>query len=145
MKIRTLLISSLMVLSVSAFAQDLGTQVSDLQQQNRTVADAAAREYAEVSRRGKARIDQLENRIKSDQKELEAAKKGLKESTDKVKTAQANLKLRKEALKLQKKAYGTDKSYKDAYDQMNSEIKTIQDDIKNEKALQKKLKADSKK
>ena len=66
MKIRTLLISSLMVLSVSAFAQDLGTQVSDLQQQNRTVADAAAREYAEVSRRGKARIDQLESRIKSD-------------------------------------------------------------------------------
>ena len=35
MKIKALLISSLMVLSVSAFAQDLGTQVSDLQQQNR--------------------------------------------------------------------------------------------------------------
>ena len=67
MKIKAILISTLMVLSLSAFAQDLGTQVSDLQQQNRTVADAAAREYAEVSRRGKVRIDQLEGRIKSDQ------------------------------------------------------------------------------
>ncbi len=106
MKIKAILISTLMVLSLSAFAQDLGTQVSDLQQQNRTVADAAAREYAEVSRRGKVRIDQLEGRIKSDQKELDAAKKSIREANDRIKNAQSNLKLRKEALKLQKKAYG---------------------------------------
>ena len=104
MKIKAILISTLMVLSLSAFAQDLGTQVSDLQQQNRTVADAAAREYAEVSRRGKVRIDQLEGRIKSDQKELDAAKKSIREANDRIKNAQSNLTLRKEALKLQKKA-----------------------------------------